>query len=294
MTLLLVAVACSSPPKDEFHTRVNRDDEAGSLRFEVDGREVFTYQYGDEWAIPHIWPLRSPSGRSLLVQKTEPFPHHRSLWIVDRVQLEDGPVTDFYHEWSNLRDKEQPGLGHHSFIRHTGISDVRSGDGSAGATAELSWIVQGEPVLDQSMHFELEDLGAGEYTLDLSWELRASYGEVEFLSDWVHYAWPYLRMDPAFSGESGGTLSDDQGREGQESTNGKYARWVDYSNDVDGIAEGLAVRLPHDRPAQLLDALVREHDLEAIALELVCGPHDAIANHQVAVPACFRTKFLEI
>jgi hypothetical protein len=244
-----LAAGCASQPS----VTAVRDDDAGLLRFAIGDSEAFVYQYGDEWAIPHIWPLRSPSGRSLLVQQTEPFPHHRSLWIVDRVRLAGGVDTDFYHEWKNLRDPERPELGHHSFIRHTGISDVRSGDGSAGATAELSWIVQGEPVLDQSMHFELEDLGAGEYTLDLSWELRASYGEVEFLSDWVHYAWPYLRMDPAFSGESGGTLSDDQGREGQESTNGKYARWVDYSNDVDGIAEGLAVLARDDgRPRKWL------------------------------------------
>ncbi len=247
MTLLLVAVACSSPPKDEFHTRVNRDDEAGSLRFEVDGREVFTYQYGDEWAIPHIWPLRSPSGRSLLVQKTEPFPHHRSLWIVDRVQLEDGPVTDFYHEWSNLRDKEQPGLGHHSFIRHERFSGLRSHERGAVATAELTWVVQDEtPVLDQSLRFELEDLGNHESMLHLSWELRATYGPVRILSDWVHYAWPYLRMDPAFSGEQGGTIADDQGREGQEATNEKYAKWIDYSNTIDGVTEGVAVFLPDD------------------------------------------------
>ncbi|MCP3920166.1 MAG: hypothetical protein GY711_31965 [bacterium] len=249
--LVLAAVCvgggCASAPVAESHVTLERDDAAGALRFVVDGRELFVYRYGEEWAIPHIWPLRSPSGRSLLVQRTEPYPHHRSLWVVDRVRLADGPDTDFYHEWKNLRDAEHPELGHHSFIRHEGFSELRPGERGGAATAELRWIVQDEtPVLDQRLRFELLDLGDGEYALDLSWELRASHGEVEFLSDWVHYGWPYLRMDPAFSGEHGGTITDDRGRQGQEATNGQYARWVDYSNAVDGIAEGVAVLVAGD------------------------------------------------
>ncbi len=244
---VLVAAACASPTETSLHAEILRDDEAGELRFEIDGVEALTYQYGSEWAIPHIWPLRSPSGRSLLVQKTEPFAHHRSLWIVDRVQLGDGPVTDFYHEWSNLRDKEQPGLGHHSFIRHDEFSELHTHDRGAAAIAELTWVVQDEtPVLDQSLRIELEELGDGEFMLHLAWEMCASHGPVRFLSDWVHYAWPYLRMDPAFSGEQGGTIADDQGREGQEATNEKYAKWIDYSNTIDGVTEGVAVFLPDD------------------------------------------------
>jgi len=234
----------------EKRISIDRDDEAGTLRFTIDGNEAFTYRYGQEFAIPHIWPLRSPSGKSLLVQKTEPFPHHRSLWIVDRVQLGDGPDTDFYHEWKNLRDNEHPEQGHHSFIRHDSLTEVKSevgeGKARARAIAELTWIARDEPVLAQTWNIELEDLGDGEYLLDLAWDLRAEYGDVSFLSDWVHYAWPYLRMDPLFNGEHGGVIVDDQGRRGQAETNEKYARWIDYSNTVDGLTEGVAVLLPDD------------------------------------------------
>jgi hypothetical protein len=60
-------------------------------------------------------------------------------------------------------------------------------------------------------------------------------------------------MDAAFSGEHGGTLTDDQGRQGQEATDGQYARWIDYSSTVEGVAEGLAV-LPvgDDEPCKWL------------------------------------------
>jgi len=60
-------------------------------------------------------------------------------------------------------------------------------------------------------------------------------------------------MDPAFSGESGGTIRDDQGRTGQEATNERYAAWVDYSNTVDGLTEGVTVFTPRDgRPRKWL------------------------------------------
>jgi hypothetical protein len=64
---------------------------------------------------------------------------------------------------------------------------------------------------------------------------------VEFLSDEVHYAWPYLRMHPQYSGENGGEITSDRGSKGQEHTNMEYALWVDYSNTIDGEAEGLAI-----------------------------------------------------
>ncbi len=239
-------IAGTCEPPQEIRVTAERDDAAGTLRFAIDGEEACVYQYGPEWAIPHVWPLRSPSGRSLLVQKTEPFPHHRSLWIVDKIQLGDGPVVDFYHEWQNLVDGEKPELGHHSFIRHDGFTEVRDGATSASATAALTWLIHGEPALAQELRFVCSDLGGGEYALDLAWELRADYGAVRFPSDWVHYAWPYLRMDPAFNGESGGTITDDQGRTGQEATNAQYARWVDYSGSVDGLIEGVAVFTPDD------------------------------------------------
>jgi hypothetical protein len=249
VVLAVLAGGCATAPAEDAAPRVTAlaDDKAGTLVFAVDGREVCVWRHDPKWAIPHVWPLRSPSGRSLLVQRTEPFPHHRGLWIADKVQLGDGPVTDFYHEHTNLRDPERLELGHHSFIRHERFSALRSDATSAVAIAELTWIVQEDtPVLDQTLRLELTPLEDDQYLLGLRWDLRASYGDVTFASDWVHYAWPYLRMDPAFSGESGGTIVDDQGRTGQEGTNEQVALWIDYSNTIDGVAEGVAVFPPRD------------------------------------------------
>lgn len=235
---LLSLCACAA----QSQVDLRRDDAAGVLTVRIDGRDVLAYRYAEEFALPHVHPLRSPSGKSLLVQKTEPYPHHRALWIADRVQIEGGPDVDFYHEWKNLRDPEKPELGHHSYIRHDGIRDVREHGKEASFTAEATWVVQEDtPVLADTRHVTVRDLGNGEYLVDLRWELRAAYGDVTFRSDAVHYAWPYLRMEPAFSGEHGGVIVDDQGRRGQKGTNGKVARWIDYSNTIEGVTEGVAV-----------------------------------------------------
>lgn len=247
--------ACAAPQaQQKSTTRLVMNEEAHSLQFLLNEKEAFAYQFGPEFAIPHVWPLNSPSGRSLLVQKTEPFPHHRSLWIVDRVQLNDGVVTDFYHEWQNLRDKENPAAGHHSYIRHDGFSEITD----YSATAELTWVVQeDQPVLTQTCSFEIEDQGDGQYALEMNWKLTAAFGPVTFHSDWVHYAWPYLRMDPSFSGEQGGIITSDDGRVGQKATNEMYAAWMDYSNTIDGITEGLTVFTPPD--GKLRKWLTREY-----------------------------------
>ena len=69
----------------------------------------------------------------------------------------------------------------------------------------------------------------------------AAYGDVRFVSDAVHYAWPYLRMHPRFSVDQGGRLVNSSGAVGQAATHGKVATWCDYSNTVEGLTEGLAV-----------------------------------------------------
>ena len=64
-------------------------------------------------------------------------------------------------------------------------------------------------MLDETRKLRVVALDDGEYFVDLSWTLTAAHGDVTFRSDWVHYAWPYLRMNPAFSGQQGGIIVDD-------------------------------------------------------------------------------------
>ena len=105
------------------------------------------------------------------------------------------------------------------------------------------------PVLDESRQVRLVALPDREYFLDLTFTLTASYGDVEFVSDWVHYAWPFIRMHPRFSVDQGGRITSSTGAINQEQTNGQPARWIDYSNTIDGTTEGLAVFSHPQNPA---------------------------------------------
>lgn len=223
---------------------IDHDESAGKLAVVIDDQPAVTYQYGRQYALPHYWPLRSPTGKSLTAQHPEPYPHHRSVWIADKVQAGDGPVVDFYHCWKNYNTADDPASGCRHFIRHCQFQDVSVSDGEATVSSTSSWIVnQSQAVLTERRRLRVTALGGGEYVMDLSWQLTPVDADVRFLSDWVHYAWPYLRMAPEFSVERGGTLQSDAGRRGQKETNGEPARWIDYSNTVEGTAEGLTVFL---------------------------------------------------
>jgi hypothetical protein len=230
----------AAPPKVELR----RDDAAGRLAVLIDGREALVYQYAVTLDLPHYWPMRSPSGKSMLVEQTEPYPHHRSFWIADTVSLDGGPEVSTYNAlYSGEKTGENAfGPPFRDRVRHIRFTSLETTDGRAEVDAELVWETDGgRPVLTENRQLLIYALGDGEYFLDLLFSLTSAFGEVEFVSDDVHYAWPFLRLETRWSGEGGGTIITDTGATGQEATNMKPARWLDYFNTVEGVTEGVAV-----------------------------------------------------
>jgi len=229
---------------DKSHIELHQDDEAGQLHVFIDGREAFVYQYIQWLDLPHFWPMFSPSGKDILVQQADPYPHHRSFWFADTVRLNGGREVSTYNAlYSGQKiGMETFGPPFRDHIRHIAFTYVEEEEGQAVIDTKMVWEMDGaQPVLEEKRHLVIHALKNGEYLLDITFELTAFYGDVEFVSDDVHYAWPYLRMHPQFCGENGGTITADNGATAQEGTNMKIARWIDYSNTVDGMAEGVAV-----------------------------------------------------
>jgi hypothetical protein len=224
--------------------RLERDDAAGQLAVFLEGAKAFAYQYGEGIDIPYFGPILSPSGKSLTLQypPQERFPHHRSLWIVDGVQLAGHRSIDFYHSWKNQEKPHDPKSPFQHAIRHVEFTKTEVEDGLAEFGMMQIWeIDRSIAVLDQETNVRVQPLGGGQYLFDLSFRLLASYGDVKFVTDKVHYAWPYVRLHPQFSGEKGGMLTNDRGHTTQQGTDNQFATWIDYSNTVDGTTEGLAV-----------------------------------------------------
>jgi hypothetical protein len=116
-------------------------------------------------------------------------------------------------------------------------------DGRANLGMQLLWEADlGKlPVMDDVREILVVPLGSGEYLLDCKFTVTAAYGDVTFRSDRAHYAWPYVRIHPQFSGLQGGTITNSEGATGEPQTLMQPARWVDYSNAVEGATEGLTV-----------------------------------------------------
>lgn len=223
---------------------LRQDDEAGRLHIIIDGQEAFIYQYARWLDIPHIWPLNSPSGKNMLVQQTDPYPHHRSFYVADTVRLDGKREVSTYNALysGQLIGTESYGPPFRDHIRHEKFTRLETDGNRAVIDTKLIWEMDSDiPVLEEQRHLVIHTLGKGEYLVDMTFELIAAYGNVEFVSDDVHYAWPFVRMHPHFSGENGGTISADNGTTGEANTNMKVAQWTDYSNTVEQITEGLTV-----------------------------------------------------
>lgn len=231
------------PPKDH-DIEIKRNDAAGKLQVLIGGKEAFAYCYGKEVDLPHLYPLRSPSGKSMTVQQTEPYPHHRSFWFADTVQLAGQRQASFYNAlYSGTGDKKNPKPPFRDHIRHVAFTEEKSGAGRGALGMKLVWEMDDgqTPVLDETRHIDIVRLDEGEYFLNLQFELTASYGDVEFHSDAVHYAWPFIRLNDDFNTNGHGVLVNSEGGTGQADTNMKLAKWVDFSRTGASDAEGLAM-----------------------------------------------------
>jgi len=220
------------------------DDAHGQMQIRIGNQEALVYVYGPDVDLPHFFPLCSPSGKSMTVEQTEPYPHHRSFWFADTVQLEGQRQVSFYNAlYSGTGDKKKPQPPFRDHIRQLSFTNQRTGEGQAELEAKLLWEMDDgkTPVLDETRHLRIVALGGGKYFLDLQFKLTASYGAVTFRSDAVHYAWPFIRLNDDFNTTGGGVLVNSEGQTGQTNTNMKVARWVDFSRATATDPEGLAM-----------------------------------------------------
>jgi hypothetical protein len=228
---------------------LKHDDAAGRFDVLVGGKPAVVYHHGAEVDLPH-YVLFSPSGKPLTVQKTEPYPHHRSFWFADTVQLAGQRKASFYNALYSQVDKKDPKSPFRDRIRHVAFAAEKAEGHRAEVELKLVWEMDlgKTPVLEETRKMRIAADPQGQYFVDVQFTLAAAHGDVEFQSDAVHYAWPFIRIHPTFSGQQGATITSSEGKTGEKATNMQPALWVDYSNTVDGATEGLALMSYKDNP----------------------------------------------
>jgi len=215
---------------------LQRDDAKHQLSVLIDGEAALVYNYDPNHFLPYFYPVNSPSGKDLTVKLPKRFPHHRSFWFADKVQLDGHPKADFYNAYYRFKGGKGARIRHDRFLKTT------IGGGRAELQMQLIWELDKEtPVLKEVRDMAMVPLEKGEYLMDLRFTVMAAYGDVHFVSDATHYAWPYVRMHPQFSVAQGGKLVNSEGGVSQRGTHNKVAKWCDYSNSVAGRTEGLAI-----------------------------------------------------
>jgi hypothetical protein len=229
---------------DTAQIEIENLEDSGKLTISIDDQTLFVYQYSQNWDLPHFWPLHSPSGKNMLIQKAQPFPHHRSFWFADTVRLEEEREVSFYYAYNSGEKINDDAYGppFRDHIRHIEFTRSDTLGNQAILKEKLIWEMdESKPVLEEYRDIRIFSLKNREYLIDISFTVTAAFGDVFFLSDSIHYAWPFLRMHPDFSEENGGTIASDSRAIGEKATDMKTAKWIDYSNTIEGVTEGLAV-----------------------------------------------------
>ncbi len=238
-----------------------RADDRGELWANVDGKPAFCYRFGDQVDLPHFFPINSPAGRSMTVQQTQPYPHHRSFWFGDRVALSGQRAIATYSAlYSGVKGKDGTfAAPFKDGVRHVEFNDLTADGDTAKADIRLLWYMDNDkPLLDEHRRIRVRGLGHGEYFIDVKFSVTASYGDVEFSSDDVHYAWPYLRLNSEFAVPGGAKMVADSGPVIQPRSTRVVANWIDYSTTAGDKNAGLAM-FSHDDNAKPHRWLTRDY-----------------------------------
>lgn len=242
-------------PKDGVSPRIEfaADATEGRLSVKVDGAEAFVYRYGtaNELPFPCLYPVWSPSGKALTEQgNVFPWPHHESFWFVNDVKLDGQEPSAMYY---SLYHRTDPNDWNSPFtnqiVQVEFLPQKQQVPDQAEIGMKLLWQKSPKiPLADQEQHIRVVALGGGEYFLDMHYRLTASYGKLTFVGDNIHYAWPMARMQEAFSPEKGAQVTNSEGSSTVFFPEFQVAHWVDMSNTVSGVPEGLALFSHSENP----------------------------------------------
>lgn len=188
--------------------------------FQIDGREVLRWNYGEDYPGPFFYPVIGPvSGRSVTRMGHPGAPdhdHHRSVWFAHNKVL----GINFW------------GLGTGAVVRQRDWLVYDDGD-QARMAVRLDWVDghDPQPLLEQELIATLNPLENGEFTLSLQSTFSPRAEQLELQQ--TNFGFLAVRMAKSISARfGGGHLTSSTGLTGEPAIFGTAAEWMDYSGPM--------------------------------------------------------------
>jgi hypothetical protein len=198
----------------------------------IDGKPFTDYVYGHYICRPCLYPVLTPTGQRLT--RAYPFEdvegenqdhyHHRSIYTAH------GEVNGF-----NLWDEGTGGPGHGSMLQRGEPTVSVDGD-VARIEGTVDWVGPfGQPLLEEGRTIKIQADGDLRIIDHVS-HLRAVHGDVTF-GDTKEGGMFAIRVPTSMDAKEKGRIENSEGDvydsgQGEETTWGKRAAWVDYSGPL--------------------------------------------------------------
>lgn len=218
--------------KEKTVIDIQLSSDAGKVSVTIDGKPFTEYIFGHYICRPALYPVLTPDGTGLT--RAYPFEevegenqdhyHHRSIYSAH------GLVNGY-----NLWDEGVGGLGHGSMLQR-GEPKVGVVDAAAQIEGIVDWFGPGgQPILEEQRNLTIATDGELRI-IDQSSELRAKYSDVTF-GDTKEGGMFSIRVPTSMDAKDQGRIENSEGDvydsgQGEETTWGKRAAWVDYSGPL--------------------------------------------------------------
>ena len=195
------------------------------IRVTVDG-ELFTeYKYADDQKYPYFYPVNGPrSGESVTTESSEPYPHHHSLFF----GCDEVSGGNYWQE----------GLDQGQIVSQDVQVEEAEGE-EVVFTQTNRWQRPGSPAPFRD-HRRVRISAPSPELRVIDFEITL-VPLIDVRIDKTNHALFSARMVPELSVQSGGTLVNAQGDQGEDGTWGAASPWSDYWGTRGGAREGLAI-----------------------------------------------------
>lgn len=204
---------------------VRAEQKADRVVIEVAGQLFTEYLYAVDLKYPYFYPVNGPrTGRSVTIHKTEPYPHHSSLFFgCDRV---------------NGGNYWQEGLDRGRIVSQ-GVRLVRPAGDRVVFEQDCLWQRPGaEAPFEDHRVIAICAPSAEWRWIDFDITLKA---RDKVRIEKTNHSLFSARVAPEISVQGGGTLINAHGEEGERGTFGRPAAWADYRGTRADQTEGLAI-----------------------------------------------------